>query len=411
MESSPEEPRLRLVVADDLRRSRLTVLLRLLLALPHLIWLSLWAIAVSVLALALWLAVLIDGRLPSVLHDFAASFVRYATHVGAYLFLIANPYPSFRGATTYPVDVDIPPPQRQSRWTALFRLVLAFPALLLAGVLAGTFGGGSSTSYSGGVLGAVALLGWFAALALGRMPRGLRDLGAYGLGYGAWAAAYVLLLTGRYPNARPSLVSPPQELPGHQVRLALADEGTRSRAVVFFRPLLVLPHIVWIVLWGVAALGAIVAGWFAALAVGRLPTPLHRFLAAYVRYWAHVTAFASVTGGPFPGFAGTPGAYTVDIEIASADRQHRLAVLARSVLALPAVFLALTLWGAVLVVALLGWFAALFTARMPRGLLELGAVSIRYQAQTAAYLSLVAGRYPYAAPAVAAPVVAEEGAA
>ncbi len=35
---------IRLVVADDLRRSRLTVFFRLLLAIPHLIWLTIWRI-------------------------------------------------------------------------------------------------------------------------------------------------------------------------------------------------------------------------------------------------------------------------------------------------------------------------------------------------------------------------------
>ena len=54
----------------------------------------------------------------------------------------------------------------------------------------------------------------------------------------------------------------------------------------------------------------------------------------------------------------------------------------------------------VLLVALLGWWAALFTARMPEGLRNLGAVSLRYSAQATAYLFLVTDRYPYAAPAV-----------
>ena len=37
---------IQLVVTDDLRRSRLTVLLRLPLSVPHLIWLYLWSILV-----------------------------------------------------------------------------------------------------------------------------------------------------------------------------------------------------------------------------------------------------------------------------------------------------------------------------------------------------------------------------
>jgi len=52
----------RLVVDDDLRRSRLTVFFRLLLAIPHLIWLSLWGIAAYLAAIVNWFATLITGR-------------------------------------------------------------------------------------------------------------------------------------------------------------------------------------------------------------------------------------------------------------------------------------------------------------------------------------------------------------
>jgi hypothetical protein len=369
----------------------------LILVLPHLLWLALWGYATSVVAFALWLAVLIEGRAPAVLHDFAARYLRYATHVGAYLFLVADPYPGFRGAAGYPVDLEIAPPARQSRWSALFRLVLAIPALVLAAVLSGGWVG----SRTGGVLGTVALLGWFASMAVGRMPCGLRDLGAYSLGYTALVTAYVLLLTDRYPSARPSsFLSPAPELPPHPVRLELEDTGLRSRVLVFFRPLLVLPHLVWLILWGIAILGSIVIGWVATLVVGRLPSSLHRFDAAYIRYSVHVLAFAAVVGGPFPGFTGKEGLYPVEIHLDGPMAQHRLGVAARAVLAIPALVLTGALSGVIATIAVLGWLAALVLGRMPGGLLELGAVSIRYLAQTAAFASLLTSRYPYAAPAL-----------
>ena len=87
----------------------------------------------------------------------------------------------------------------------------------------------------GGVAAVCAFLGWFAALALGRMPLGLRDLGAYGLGYGAQANAYFLLLTDRYPNSDPDALGPAWSLPAHPLRLELDDDGRRSRLTVFFR--------------------------------------------------------------------------------------------------------------------------------------------------------------------------------
>ncbi|MGH3092567.1 MAG: DUF4389 domain-containing protein, partial [Gaiellaceae bacterium] len=134
---------IRVVVEDDLERSRLTVLFRLLLAIPHLIWLLLWSIGALVAAIVNWFATLALGRSPDSLHGFLAAYVRYATHVYAYLSLAANPFPGFTGeAGSYPVDVEIEPPAPQNRWKTGFRIVLVIPALILANALAGGPGGG-----------------------------------------------------------------------------------------------------------------------------------------------------------------------------------------------------------------------------------------------------------------------------
>jgi hypothetical protein len=56
---------IRLIVADDLRRSRLTVFFRLLLAIPHIVWFLLWSIAAAVAAIVNWFATLITGSPPT----------------------------------------------------------------------------------------------------------------------------------------------------------------------------------------------------------------------------------------------------------------------------------------------------------------------------------------------------------
>ena len=119
----------RLVLADDLRRSRFLLLFRLLLVLPHIVWFLLWGIAAWFVAFLNWLAVMFVAESPPDFHRFLAAYVRYATHVMAFLFLAANPFPGFLGRPGYPVDVEIDPPARQNRWAAGFRLVLS---LLLA---------------------------------------------------------------------------------------------------------------------------------------------------------------------------------------------------------------------------------------------------------------------------------------
>jgi hypothetical protein len=46
------------------------------------------------------------------------------------------------------------------------------------------------------------------------------------------------------------------------------------------------------------------------------------------------------------------------------------------------------------VIAFAGWFVCLVLGRMPKGMRDLLAYCIRYQAQTYAYLFLLTGRYP-----------------
>lgn len=415
MERFPAPP-VRLVVRDDaLARHRLTVLFRLVLALPLVVWVTLRGLTAVVVAVGNWLAVLIERRAPRSLHEFVASYVRYATQVSAYVTLAADPYPWFRCQEDYPIDLRIAPPEPQSRWSGLFRLPLALPALLLAIVL----GGGlivvgadpwsasegdagaalsSSASTAGGAAAAAAFLAWFASLALGRVPRGLRDLVLFALSYAAQTSAYLLLLTPRYPTSDPALAEPYTRLPHHPVRVVVADDLERPRLTVLFRALLAVPHVVWLALWSLAVVLAALVAWAVALVTSRVPVRLQRFLAAYVRAVAHLTAFVSLVGRRFPGFAGRAGSYGVDIAIEPANRQSRWKTLFRLPLAVPALILASALSGVLLVVAFLSWWYALAARRMPEGLRDLGASCIRYLAQTEAFALLLADRYPYAAP-------------
>ncbi len=176
-----------LIVSDDLERNRLTVFFRLLLVIPHLVWLMLWGIAASVVVLIAWFAALFTGIVPEWLHGFLAGFVRYSTRVTAYLYLLADPFPPFSTERPYAIDARVDPAEPQSRLTVFFRLILAIPALILLYVFQA-------------VIQIIAFLGWFYCLATGRMNEGMRNLGAWLLRYQAQTYAYVLLVTGRYPS-------------------------------------------------------------------------------------------------------------------------------------------------------------------------------------------------------------------
>jgi hypothetical protein len=414
LEQAPPDPDrhpIRMVVTDDLERRRLTVFFRLLLAIPLVIWLFIWSIGAFFAGIVNWVLTLIKGRSPLSLHDFFASYVRFTTHLHAYLFLAANPYPGFAGKPGYPIDVEIDPPDPQNRWKTLFRIVLALPAMILAGAMVGVPGGGGgngsyddqstngtyAVSFASTFL-TISVLAWFACLARARMPNGLRDLFAYGLRYAAQTWGYLFLLTDRYPNADPALPPADQPKTPRPVRLNVEDDLRRSRLTVFFRFLLFLPHLVWLLLWSIAVWIAAIVNWFATLVTGRSPAPLHRFLAAYVRYMVHVYAYLFLVANPFPGFVGAPGTYPIEVEIDGPERQHRLKTAFRLLLAIPAFIISGTLQGLLFLVAFFGWFVALALGRMPLGFRNLGAWALRYGAETDAYFLLLTDTYPYSGP-------------
>jgi Domain of unknown function (DUF4389) len=317
-----------------------------------------------------------------------------------------NPFPGFTGrAGSYPIDLDLGERQRQNRWITLFRIFLAVPALIVAGLLAGSSSfsagraGGAAASFAGGFVATLAILSWFASLVRASEPRGLRDATAYALRYVGQLDAYLFCLTDRYPNADPRTEATQPPDVRHPVRVALTDDGSRSRLTVFFRLLLALPHIVWLFLWGFVSILTAIVNWFATLAMGRPSRSLHRFLTAFVRYQAHVAAYLFLIANPFPGFTGKRGSYPVDVDLPEPARQSRWITFFRIFLAIPAWLISGALSNLLFAAAFLGWFAALATARIPLGLRNAGAYALRYAAQLYAYgWFLLTDRYPYSGP-------------
>jgi hypothetical protein len=172
---------------DDLRRSRLTVFFRYLLAIPHFVFMTLWLIAAYFALVIAWFAALFTGRVPGGLHNFLAGFVRYSTRVTAYVLLLSNPWPPFSNSQPYPLDVEIAPAAPQGRLTVFFRTLIAIPAFVLAYVFRI-------------VNNLIAFLTWFYALFTGRASEGMKNLSVYLFRYEVQTYAYVFLLTAKYPS-------------------------------------------------------------------------------------------------------------------------------------------------------------------------------------------------------------------
>ena len=161
-----------------------------MLVIPHYIVLSIWSLVVVPAVVVAWLALLIEGRLPSFLHRFLGAFLRYQGQVTAWFDLLSTRYPDPLHTGEHPFRIELPDRPRQPRLVTVFRLPLALPALVL-------------TSAFSVVLSLASVAAWFVALALGRTTAGLLELGTFCLRYQLETQAYVTLLTSTYPRLAP----------------------------------------------------------------------------------------------------------------------------------------------------------------------------------------------------------------
>src|SRR6516162_813386 len=174
--------------AGSAPQSRLTVLIRLLMVIPHLIVLWALAIAAYVVVIIGWFGALFTGRLPDFAADYLAGFVRWQTRVFGYAILLTDVYPPFTlDDAAYPIRVAVRP-GRLNRLSVLFRFFLLIPAWIVASVL----------SY--GAFTIVQFVSWLIVLISGQMPNALYQALAAALRYQTRVLGFAFMLTSAYPS-------------------------------------------------------------------------------------------------------------------------------------------------------------------------------------------------------------------
>ncbi|MGY1593599.1 DUF4389 domain-containing protein [Geodermatophilus sp. SYSU D00708] len=194
--------------------SRWLWLVKWLLLVPHAIVLAFLWIAFVVLTVVAWFAILVTGRYPRPLFDFDVGVLRWSwrVHYYGYAALGTDRYPPFTLADVpdYPARLDVPYPERLSRGLVLVKSwLLAIPHLLVVALfagggtwLAGRQGPDDSWWAAGGLVGLLVLVAGVVLLFTGRYPEPVYD---FVLGMDRWVlrvAAYVALMTDRYPPFR-----------------------------------------------------------------------------------------------------------------------------------------------------------------------------------------------------------------
>jgi hypothetical protein len=169
----------------------------------------------------------------------------------------------------------------QRRLTVLFRLILLIPQyiVLLFVFIAAAI---------------VTVIGWFAALFMGRLPRWAHTFLTDVLRWLTRVDAYFYLLTDRYPP----FSFEDREYP---VRPIFPEPGPLNRWTVLFRIFLVLPAAIFsqIVRYGLTA-PLIIVTWFIVLIRGRIPLALYGAYSALLRYETRVGTYFYLLTSEYP---------------------------------------------------------------------------------------------------------------
>lgn len=167
--------------------SRGLIFVKWLLAIPHLLIVSVLGNLQGVITLIAFVAILFTGRFPRGLFGFYVNAGRWAANLSAYIGLMRDEYPPFAWEPgNYPVTYEVDYPETLSRGLIFVKWLLAFPHYIVLFFL-----------YLAAV--AVWVIAWFAILFTGRFPRAMFG---FLVGVTRWTyrvQAYVVLLRDEYP--------------------------------------------------------------------------------------------------------------------------------------------------------------------------------------------------------------------
>jgi len=188
--------------------------------------------------------------------------------------------------STYPLVFDVEYPEKLSRGLIFVKGLLAIPHWIILYALMA-------------VAQAITVVAWFAILFTGRYPKGLF---VFVVGIYRWyynVIAYAALLRDEYP---PFSLSAGQ----YPVTFHIEYPGRLSRLLIFFKWLLIIPHLIVLVLLGIVYWITLVIAWFAILFTGRYPKGLFNFGVGLFRWGARINAYYMLMRDDYPPFSLAP---------------------------------------------------------------------------------------------------------
>lgn len=170
----------------------------------------------------------------------------------------------------------------------------------------------------------------------------------------------------------------------------------RSRLSLFFRLLLVIPHVIVLGILGIAVFFTLIAAWFAVVLTGRYPSGLHTFHAGFARWTTRLAAYQACVVDAYPPFSfDDDPAYPIRVGFAPPLPSYsRAKAFFRIILAIPVYVIAYVMQLWMFAVAVVLWLVGVFTGRTSPGLTEAGRVPLAYFTRANAYYYLLTEDWP-----------------
>lgn len=177
----------------------------------------------------------------------------------------------FAPAPAYPVRLEVDYPEKLSRLTTFFRLIMLIPIALILAVISNT----------------MALATALMIAARVRYPRWWFDFAKELARFNARVGAYAALLTDTYPST--------VEEQGVHLEIDYPNvETDLNRWLPLIKWLLAIPHYIVLFVLGIIGFFLLTIAWFAILITGRYPRPLFDYFVGLMRWGLRVSGYMAL---------------------------------------------------------------------------------------------------------------------
>jgi hypothetical protein len=208
------------------------------------------------------------------------------------------------------------------------------------------------------------------------------------------------------PPPPPSALGPPLDTtpsppevayPNYPVLLDVGYQQEYHRWLPLVKWLLAIPHYIVLFFLAIGVALALIGAFFAVLFTRRYPPGIFNFVVGVWRWGLRVAAYAFLLVDPYPPFSldddpSYPVRFNVDYP---PDGQiARWRPFFAWVPVIPQLFIAAVVVWVAYILAIVSFFAILFTTKLPRGVFDFTLASLRYQSRANAYAYFMTEKYP-----------------